>query len=131
MEPTRWNALAATEGAGTDPSGGVGTLPVGRSRTGGRPSVSRPTPAGWHGTSIANLDPAIVGSPSCGTGIGTDLAEAEADLSGTLARRIRFHVVNEPRYASFTPPTDGNLLGFERPTGYPNGTASHERGLSP
>jgi hypothetical protein len=53
---------------------------------------------------------------------------ADPDPEGTVAERVRFHVVNELLYALYTTPTGGELAGVENPQGHPGGTASYQRG---
>jgi len=81
---------------------------------------------GWHGASIAGLDPETVGEVL--SEIGVD--GAEADPAGTVSQRVRYHVVNELQYALYTSPTGGKLAGIENPIGYPGGIESYRRGPS-
>jgi hypothetical protein len=79
--------------------------------------------ASWHDASVADLDPGTVDALL--REIGVDVAEA--DRSGTIAQRLRFHVVNELHYALFTSPTGGTLVGIENPIGHPGGARSYQR----
>jgi hypothetical protein len=40
---------------------------------------------------------------------------------GTLAERVRYHVVNTLLYALYTSPTGSELVGIENPVGHPGG----------
>ncbi|PSP72810.1 Tat (twin-arginine translocation) pathway signal sequence [Halobacteriales archaeon QS_3_64_16] len=82
--------------------------------------------ASWHDTSVVDLDPGTVATLL--REIGVDIAEP--DPSGTIAQRLRFHVVNELHYALYTSPTGGRLVGIENPIGHPGGTASYQQGPS-
>lgn len=42
-------------------------------------------------------------------------------VTGTLAGRIRFHLVNSLLYALFTHPKGSELYGIDNPVGYPGG----------
>lgn len=78
----------------------------------------------WHGAPVTEL------SESDRDGllreIGADTAEEDRD--GTLAERVRYHVVNELLLALYASPTGGELVGLENPQGHPGGTESYRRG---
>lgn len=57
--------------------------------------------------------------------LGADEADPVPD--GTLAERLRFHVVNELQYALYTTPVGGRLVGIENPVGHPGGLSSYRR----
>lgn len=46
---------------------------------------------------------------------------------GTLAERVRFHLVNSVLYAILTNPAGTKPFGIENPVGYPGGFGSHTR----
>lgn len=81
---------------------------------------------GYHDASIATLDPEAV--ERLLREIGADTASA--DPSGTIAQRVRYHVVNELQYALYASPTGGALVGIENPIGHSGGIASYQRGPS-
>ncbi|EMA61178.1 gluconate 2-dehydrogenase subunit 3 family protein [Halorubrum lipolyticum] len=58
--------------------------------------------------------------------VGADTADENPD--GTLAERVRYHVVNELLLALYASPTGGELVGLENPQGHPGGTESYRRG---
>ncbi|WP_096389618.1 hypothetical protein [Halopenitus persicus] len=58
--------------------------------------------------------------------VGADVADEVPD--GTLAERVRYHVVNELLFALYASPTGGELVGIENPQGHPGGTESYRRG---
>ncbi|SEH63586.1 hypothetical protein SAMN05192561_1174 [Halopenitus malekzadehii] len=58
--------------------------------------------------------------------VGADVAGEVPD--GTLAERVRYHVVNELLFALYASPTGGELVGIENPQGHPGGTESYRRG---
>ncbi|SDX75334.1 gluconate 2-dehydrogenase subunit 3 family protein [Halopenitus persicus] len=58
--------------------------------------------------------------------VGADVADEVPD--GTLAERVRYHVVNELLFALYASPTGGKLVGIENPQGHPGGTESYTRG---
>lgn len=45
--------------------------------------------------------------------------------TGTLAERVRFHLVNSALYAILTDPAGTEPFGIENPVGYPGGFDSH------
>jgi hypothetical protein len=47
---------------------------------------------------------------------------------GTLAERVRYHLVNTLLYALFTSPKGSELVGIENPLGHPGGYDTYERG---
>jgi hypothetical protein len=51
--------------------------------------------------------------------IGVDRVVSKPE--GTLAERIRYHLVNTLLYALFTSPTGSELVGIENPVGHPGG----------
>lgn len=58
--------------------------------------------------------------------LGAD--EADPVSGGTLAERLRLHVVNELQYALYTTPVGGRLVGIENPIGHPGGISSYRTG---
>ncbi|KKF39052.1 hypothetical protein FK85_31585, partial [Halorubrum saccharovorum] len=58
--------------------------------------------------------------------VGADTADEDSD--GTLAERVRYHVVNELLLALYASPTGGELVGLENPQGHPGGTESYRQG---
>lgn len=58
--------------------------------------------------------------------VGADTADEDSD--GTLAERVRYHVVNELLLALYASPAGGELVGLENPQGHPGGTESYRRG---
>jgi hypothetical protein len=51
--------------------------------------------------------------------LGVDRAHPNPE--GTVATRVRYHIVNGLLYALFTNPKGSRLLGIENPLGYPGG----------
>jgi len=51
--------------------------------------------------------------------VGVDRVVSKPE--GTLAERIRYHLVNTLLYALFTSPTGSELVGIENPVGHPGG----------
>ncbi|MFC6716564.1 gluconate 2-dehydrogenase subunit 3 family protein [Natrialbaceae archaeon GCM10025810] len=49
---------------------------------------------------------------------------ARSNPTGTVAERIRYHLVNSLLYALFTSPRGSTLVGFENPIGHPGGYES-------
>lgn len=57
-------------------------------------------------------------------GMGVDRSGSAPD--GTLAERVRYHVVNQLLYGLYTHPRGGELIGIENPVGYPGGHESYQ-----
>lgn len=53
---------------------------------------------------------------------------AEPAPAGTVAQRVRYHVVNELLYAFYASPTGAKLAGLENPPGHPGGIGSYREG---
>jgi len=59
-------------------------------------------------------------------GLGVDTVSPRPD--GSVAARVRYHLVNGLLYALFTSPAGTRPLGIENPTGYPGGYHGSEEG---
>lgn len=81
---------------------------------------------GWHGASIVDLDPETRERLLREVGANT----ATANPSGTIAERVRYHVIDELQYALYASPTGGKLVGIENPIGHPGGIDSYRQGPS-
>jgi hypothetical protein len=60
--------------------------------------------------------------------LGVDAVQPRPE--GTVAERVRYHVVNGLLYALFTTPKGSRLLGIEEPKGHPGGYAAYRTGGS-
>jgi hypothetical protein len=78
----------------------------------------------WHGEPFDALP--VSTRESTLRSVGADTADP--DPEGSLAGRVRFHVVNELLFGLFSSPTGGELVGVENPVGYPGGTTSYRQG---
>lgn len=58
-------------------------------------------------------------------GLGVD--GVQSNRQGTLAERIRFHLINSVMYALLTDPSGTAVLGIDNPVGYPGGFSSYTR----
>jgi len=61
-------------------------------------------------------------------GLGVDAVQPRPE--GTVAERVRYHVVNGLLYALFTSPKGSRLVGIEEPKGHPGGFAAYRTGGS-
>lgn len=60
--------------------------------------------------------------------LGVDAVQPRPE--GTVAERVRYHVVNGLLYALFTSPKGSRLVGIEEPKGHPGGFAAYRTGGS-
>lgn len=78
----------------------------------------------WYGAAFGSVTPSE--REALLRRLGVDAVQSRPD--GTVAERIRYHVVNGLLYALFTTPKGSRLVGIEEPKGHPGGYAAYRTG---